>query len=113
MEPNDAAFQSGQPPPPRDRTLPYRLAVHYAPWISTGYTVTSLDKNSGSYPPAIGYSATIEVFDAATGRLPQTLPLRAEQTADSSKGPANPYLRAEVRDFLANLDPGYAKPASG
>lgn len=110
VDPNDASFRADQPSRLADQGAPYRLAVHYAPWMSSGMTVTSLDKQGGSYPPVIGYSATIQVFDSATGKLLQTLPVRTQRTADSSKGPANPYLRAEVRDFLANLDPVSAHP---
>ena len=110
VDPNDASFSAGQPSRPADQGAPYRLAVHYVPWMSSGMTVTSLDKQGGSYPPVVGYSATIQVFDSATGKLLQTLPVRAQQTADSNKGPENPYLRAEVRDFLANLDPVPAHP---
>lgn len=110
VDPGDASFRAGQPSRPAEQGTPYRLAVHYAPWMSSGYTVTSLDKSGGSYPPVIGYSATIQVFDSVTGQLLQTLPVRAQQTADSSKGPANPYLRAEVQGFLASLDPASAHP---
>lgn len=105
---DDGSFRSGQPSRPSDQAMPYRVAVHFAPWIVAGYTVTSLDKNGGSYPPVVGYSATMYVFDAATGRLLQTLPVRAQQTADG-KGDANPYIRSTVRNYLASLDPAYAK----
>jgi hypothetical protein len=109
VETDDGSFQNGRPSRPHDQVMPYRVAVHYAPWIKPSYTTTTLGSSGGSYPPLIGYSATIYVFDAATGKLLQTLPARAEQSADSNNGPANPYLRAEVRSFLASLDPAYAK----
>ena len=94
-------------------------------WVSsTAPTVTvsePADPTTDTTRPYVGWtfsdeqgdgqqSWVIKVFDSATGKLLQTLPVRAQQTADSNKGPANPYLRAEVRDFLANLDPVPAHP---
>jgi hypothetical protein len=105
VEANDASFAAGQPSRVKEQALPYRLAVHYEPWIKPSYTVTSMYKQGGSYPPLLGYSATVYVFDSATGRLLQSLPMRAEKAADSDKGSANPYLHAQVESFLASLGP--------
>jgi hypothetical protein len=104
-DPGDEPFKAGQPSRAKEQALPYRLAVHYQPWMKAGYTLTSYFKQGGEAAPAIGYSATVYVFDSATGKLLQALPVRAETTANEQKGPANSYLRAEVESFLASLDP--------
>ncbi|MHA6205844.1 hypothetical protein ACXU4B_15570 [Dyella soli] len=109
-EPTDPSFQDGQPSRAREQALPYRLAVYYQPWMKPSYTVTTLTKNGGSYPPLLGYTATIYVFDSATGKLLQAMPARAEKSADKRKGVANPYLHEQVDSFLASLDPAYANP---
>lgn len=112
VEPGDGAFRAGQSPRSSDQALPYRVAVRYLPWITPGYDNTSLSGGGGSYAPVIGYSATISVFDSATGKLLQTVPVRAERTADDKnadkKAGANPYIRSSVRSFLVSLDPAYA-----
>lgn len=107
-EPGDDPFKAGQPSRAKEQVLPYRLAVHYQPWMKPGYTLTSYFKQGGETAPAIGYSATIYVFDSATGRLLQALPVHAETTANEQKGPANAYLHAEVDGFLASLTPTQA-----
>jgi hypothetical protein len=108
VEPGATAFREGPFSGTPRAAMPYRVAVQYKPWMSAGYTSTSLNSGGGSFAPMIGYSATIYVFDASTGKLLQTVPAHGEQSADSNKGPANPYIRAEVRNFLTGLDPGYA-----
>jgi hypothetical protein len=70
--------------------------------------LTSMYKQGGNTAPAIGYSATSYVFDSATGKLLQAVPVHAETTAKEQKGVANPYLHDEVDGFLASLDPTYA-----
>ena len=109
-DPGDGSFKEGQPSRAKEQALPYRLAVHYQPWMKPSYTLTSYFKQGGETAPAIGYSATIYVFDSATGKLLQALPIHAETTANEQKGPANPYLHAEVDNFLASLDPTYSHP---
>lgn len=112
VEPDDGAFQAGRSSRPSDQAVPYRVTVHYLPWITPGYNNTSLSGGGGSYAAVIGYSATISVFDSATGKLLQTVPVRAERTADDKnvdkKAGANPYIRSAVRSFLVGLDPAYA-----
>ncbi|WP_445145192.1 hypothetical protein [Dyella sp. Tek66A03] len=107
-DPADGPFKDGQPSRAKEQALPYRLAVHYQPWMKPSYTVTSYTKQGGDAAPAIGYSATIYVFDSATGKLLQAVPVHAETTAKEQKGVANPYLHDEVDGFLASLDPTYA-----
>lgn len=106
--PGDAAFREGPLPGAQAAATPYRVAVQYKPWMSAGYTSASLNGGGGSFAPMVGYAATIYVFDANTGKLLQSSTTRGEQGADKNSGPANPYIRAEVRSFLAGLDPGYA-----
>lgn len=112
VESSDGAFRTGQSSRPSDQAVPYRVSVHYMPWITPGYNNTSLSGGGGSFPAVIGYSATISVFDSATGKLLQTVPVRAEQTADDKgadkKAGANPYIRSSVRSFLVSLDSAYA-----
>jgi hypothetical protein len=110
VEANDGSFKQGQSSGKHEQAMPYRVAVQYLPWIKPAYTVTTMGSGSGgSYPPLIGYAATIYVFDSATGQLLQSLPSHAQKAADSTKGAANPYLRAQVYGFLSNIDPTYVQ----
>lgn len=112
VEASDGSFRNDRPSRSKDQTRPYRVAVHYSPWITAGYSNPSLSGGGGSFAPVVGYSATISVFDAVSGKLLQTVPVRAERTADDKnadkKAGANPYIRSAVRSFLVSLDPAYA-----
>jgi hypothetical protein len=109
VEPHDALFTSGIPSFGRSTDLPYRVAVHFVPLVVPSFNEMTFEaKNTlGSYtPPKVGYSATIYVFDSATGKLLQELPAR-EQRFATPHDHANGYIRSEVNTFLASLDPAY------
>ena len=102
---DDAAFVQGQPSRTQDQSLPYRLAVRYAPEMGT---FSNSMTGTGTGLPVVSYKATVQVFDAATGSLLKTMSFHDEKTADDG-GTANPYLKAQVQAFLGRLDPGHAK----
>lgn len=108
VESNDSAFAQGTPSVP-GRAWPYRLSVLYKPWMSAGYSDNTLGSYGQSTSPLVGYSAVLYVFDATTGKLLQSVSLRSQESATSGKGPANPYIRDEVRQFVTVIDPAYAK----
>jgi hypothetical protein len=110
VEPGDASFRSGEPSTRQAAAVPYRLAVRFAPLVIPSFNVTNVSASGamdGGYtPPKIGYTATIHVFDSATGKLLQELPVHEQRTVDY-KGDAGGYIRAEVKSFIAGLDPAY------
>ncbi|MBB6188407.1 hypothetical protein [Rhodanobacter sp. MP7CTX1] len=112
-EPDDALFTSGIPSFGRSTDLPYRVAVHFVPLVVPSFTMTSHSYGGpmlGGYtPPKVGYTATIYVFDSATGKLLQKLPAHEERTTNP-RDHANGYIRSEVNTFLARLDPAYPQP---
>jgi hypothetical protein len=62
---------------------------------------------NGDYkPPKISYTATLYVFDAVSGKLVQQVPYHEQRTADF-KADAGDYLRVEVKNFIASLDPAH------
>ena len=92
-------------------TVPYRLAVTFAPVLVPSIDLTHVDQSggltgSGYTPPRVGYSATIRVIDAASGAKLRELSAAQQRTADYHAD-ANGYLRAEVNGLIANLDPAY------
>ncbi|WP_239946571.1 hypothetical protein [Dyella terrae] len=89
---------------------PYRVTVRYAPeMVSVSNSLVSASKG----PPLVSYVANVRVFDSVSGKLIKSMTWRKEEMADRDQGGANPYLDAQVHDFLKHLDPGYAKsPAS-
>ena len=107
VEPGDASFHPGSTSPRRPTDVPYRLAVRFAPLVVASYNkiYSKGDTLSGGYtPPKVSYTATLYVFDAATGRLLQGVPAHEERTADF-RADATGYIRAEVNGFIAGIDP--------
>lgn len=108
VESNDSAFTQGAPASMQG-AWPYRLSVLYRPWMSAGSSNPTLGGYGQSTSPRVGYSAVLYVFDATTGKLLQSVSLRSQESAASDKGPANPYIRDEVHQFVTVIDPAYAK----
>lgn len=111
VEPTDNAFQAGATAAPstsavpKIAALPYRVAVRYAPIVIPGFNIH--DGGTSNYtPPKIGYTATIKVFDTASGKLLQEMPARDQETT-KPEGDAGVYIRAQVKRFIASLDPAY------
>ena len=90
--------------------MPYRLAVRIAPLVAASYNKTSLDASGsmsgGCIPPKVSYIATLSVFNAATGKLLREIPAHEERTA-ACKADVTDCIRAEVRTFIAGIDPAY------
>jgi len=107
VPPENEAF-AAMPSPASERNLPYRVTLRYAPDLSA----PDNPLGGGSMKPAISYTATIHVFDAATGRLLKSESYKDHQIIDASQGSANPYIDAGVRSFIGHVDRGYAKLAS-
>ncbi len=111
VESDDASLRPGHPSTPQVATAPYRLAVHFAPLVIASFNKINVNGSSlsGDYkPPKVGYTATLYVFDAGTGKLVQQVPFHEQRTADF-KADAGGYLRAEVKNFIASLDPTYQR----
>jgi hypothetical protein len=106
---DDPAFSTGKASQARDQTQPYRLAVRYSPEMAASNNSLS---GGGQGLPVMSYTATINVFDAATGKLLKTSAFHDQKMIDQSQGAANPYLKAQVRAVLSHLDPAYVKGAS-
>jgi hypothetical protein len=111
VEPDDALFTSGMPSFGRSSDLPYRVLVRFVPLVVPSFTMMSHSYGGamlGGYtPPKVGYTATIYVFDSATGKLPQELPAHEQRTA-TPHDHANGYIRSEVKTFIASLGPAYS-----
>jgi hypothetical protein len=110
VEADDALFTSGIPSFGRNNDLPYRVAVRFVPLVVPSFTQIMGNQSTatGGYtPPKVGYTATIYVFDSATGKLLQELPAHEERTT-TPHGHANGYIHSEVNTFLARLDPAYS-----
>jgi hypothetical protein len=107
-EPDDALFTGGIPSFGKTTDLPYRVAVHFAPLIVPSFSqFRGGNQPIGGYtPPKVGYTATIYVFDSATGKLLQKLSAHQERTTNPQDH-ANGYIRSEVNGFVASLDPVY------
>ena len=104
VEANDAAFRPGRLAAPNAAPLPYRVAIDYRPAMSGGYAAKSFDRSGDSYPATVSYSATVSVFDSATGTLLQRLSPHAQQDADHGKQ-ANPFLLSQANGLLDSLFP--------
>lgn len=107
LTPDEASRFPDKPAPAPATEPPYRVTVRYAPEM--GSVSNSLDSASTG-APLVSYAATVRVFDAASGKLVKTMNWHKEVMVDRDQGAANPYLDAQVRDFLKHLDPTYAKP---
>ncbi|MDE3071578.1 MAG: hypothetical protein KGJ63_02465 [Pseudomonadota bacterium] len=111
VESGDAAFSGGQPAHRPNPALPYRLAIRVAPLI-----IPSFDESGGGHgdmrngtvytPPKVGYTATIRVVDAATGKSLRALPVHDQQDA-AYKSDAGKYFRAEMNVLIGSFDPAY------
>lgn len=89
---------------------PYRITVRYAPEMASASNSLA---SASTGLPLVSYVAVVRVFDGASGKLVKSMTWRKEEMADKDRGSANPYLDAQVHDFLKHLDPAYAKaPAS-
>jgi hypothetical protein len=112
VAPADAPFGGGGASAPTSAASPYRLAVRFVPLIVPSFNVTNRDVSGamqGGYtPPKVGYSATVQVFDSASGKLLAKLPVREQRTAEF-KGNAATYIHAEVQRFIAGLDPAWQR----
>ncbi|QNK03263.1 hypothetical protein [Dyella telluris] len=86
---------------------PYRVTVRYAPEMGS---VSNSLESASTGAPVVSYAATVRVFDVASGKLLKTMNWHKETMVDRDQGAANPYLDAQVRDFLKHLDPTYTKP---
>ena len=78
--------------------LPYRMAIRLTPTIIPSYDVSGGvhgDMRGGYTPPRIGYAATIDVRDAASGKLLCKVDAHDQQTG-KYKADANAYIRAEM-----------------
>lgn len=87
-------------------TTPYRLTVKFLPLIVPSYDEsggTSGNMRAGYEPPKVGYGATLQVFDRATGKRVLTMRVHDQRVA-KYKADAGDYLRAEVAEFLAGLE---------
>lgn len=111
IDPDDGLFTSGIPSARRDAVLPYRVAIRLAPLVVPSFDDTGGvhgDMRGGYTPPKVGYTATIHVFDAVTGKL--LLDIRAhDQRVADPKGDASEYVRSEMNVLIGNLDPGYLR----
>lgn len=108
VTPDDVARFPEQTSSSTSADTPYVMTVRYAPEMAS--VSNSLESGSTGMP-LISYVANVRVFDAASGKLIRSMTWHKEVTADGDRGPANPYLDAQVRDFLKHLDPAY-KPAA-
>ncbi|AIF46500.1 hypothetical protein HY57_04095 [Dyella japonica A8] len=107
LTPDEAARFPADPVSPSADT-PYLITVRYAPEMAS--VSNSLDAGSSGLP-IVSYVANVRVFDTSSGKLVKSMTWHQERMADRDHGSANPYLEAQVRDFLKHLDPSY-KPAA-
>lgn len=110
VAPGDVPTGGGELSAPADAPVPYRLVVQFAPLIVPSFNVTHVAvsgaMDGGYTPPKVGYTATIQVFASATGKLLAELPVHAQRSADF-KADAGSYIRDEVKALVAGLDPAY------
>jgi hypothetical protein len=103
--PGDQAFSAGTPSPAAERSVPYRLTMRFVPDLSA----PSNPLGGGSMALMISYAASVQVFDAESGRLLKTMSFKDKAVIDQNGGAANPYINAQVKTFLIRIDPAYAK----
>ncbi|MFC4525115.1 hypothetical protein ISN76_02605 [Dyella halodurans] len=103
--PDNQAFSAGQPSPAAERSVPYRLTMRYVPDLSA----PANPLGGGSMALMISYAASVQVFDAETGRLLKTMSFKDKTVIDQNGGEANPYINAQVKAFLKHVDPTYLK----
>lgn len=108
VTPDNQAFYVGVPSPASERSVPYRLTMRYTPDLSA----PANPLGGGSMPMMTSYFASVQVFDAQTGRLLKTMSFKDQAVVDRSGGAANPYINAMVASFLKHLDPTYAKTSA-
>jgi hypothetical protein len=101
--PDDQAFSAGVPSSAAERSVPYRLTMRYLPDLSA----PANPLGGGSMPLMISYTASVQVFDAETGRLLKTMSFKDKMVVDQNGGLANPYINAQVKRFLKHVDPAY------
>ena len=95
-----------------DAGVPYRMTIRLTPVIIPSYDESGGvhgDMRGGYTPPRIGYSAKIDVFDGASGKLLFDADAHDQQTGQY-KSDANAYIRAQMATLIGSLDPGYARP---
>jgi hypothetical protein len=103
--PDNQVFSAGAPSPVAERSTPYRLTMRYVPDLSA----PSNPLGGGSMPLMISYTASVQVFEAETGRLLKTMSFKDKAVIDQNGGAANPYINAQVKTFLKHVDPAYVK----
>jgi hypothetical protein len=108
VTPDEAARFPENPAQGQAKDEPYRVTVRYAPEMGAP---SNPFQGGATGLPLVSYVATVRVYDAASGKLVKSMTWRKEEMADRDHGAANPYLDAQVRDFLKHLDPAY-KPAA-
>jgi hypothetical protein len=105
ITPDEAARFPADPPQSPGGAEAYRVAVRYAPEMAS---VSNSLQSASTGSPVVSYAATVRVFDAASGKLLKTMTWHKETMVDRDQAAANPYLDAQVRDFLKHFDPSYA-----
>jgi hypothetical protein len=108
VAPDNRAFMTGTPSPADEQAQPYRITMRFVPDLSA----PANPMGGGSMRPMISYSATVHVFEASTGRLLKTMSFKDKAIIDQDSGQANPYINAQVRSFLRQFDPAYAKASA-
>jgi len=89
--------------------VPYRMTIELAPMIIPSYDESGGvhgNMRGGYSPPRIGYTARIEVFNAANGKLLLAVNAQDQKTG-KYKGDTNEYIRAEMSALIGSLDPSY------
>ncbi len=103
---SDDGFGNGRSRRGSRATTPYRLTVKFLPVIIPSYDEsggTSGNMRAGYEPPKVGYGATLQVFDTASGK--RVLSMRVhDQRVAKYKADAGDYLRAEVAEFVAGFE---------
>jgi hypothetical protein len=111
VEPEDLMLNRNRRSKASQPATPYRLAVRFAPLVVASYNMIYSKGNtlSGGYtPPSVSYTATLFIFDATTGKLLRQIPFHDRRTGEF-KAEANEYIRNEVNNFIASLDPTYRR----
>lgn len=102
----DDGFGNGGSRRESTATTPCRMTVNFLPLIVPGFDESggsSGNMRSGYEPPKVGYGATLQVFDTATGKLLLSMRVHDQRVA-MYKADAGDYLRAEVAEFVAGFE---------